>query len=182
MKITSHNSKQIWMVLGLSLAISIGACKQKEEVVVLATSEPIEEIAEIEEEIKIPQDSLKLHYQRTACFGTCPIFLMKVYASGYATYEGTNFVENMGKFDGRVPAGAIESVVSTANGIGYFQMQNRYDAMVSDLPSVITEIADSEGIRKRVDNRYDGPKQLHDLYPILDHIIEATEWKPIKKQ
>lgn len=180
---TSIQSKFIsFGLLTIMMALFLGACKEKEQVMMLAEDKPVPEEAEIQLEIPVPQDSLSILYQRTACFGTCPIFVLKIYKSGYATYEGTNFVEMMGKFDGYAPQGALEAVMAQANGIGYFNMQDRYDAMVSDLPSIITEITGPNGNRKRVNNRYGGPKSLQDLYPILDHVIESTEWKPIKKQ
>lgn len=180
---TSIQSKFISLgMLSIMMALFLGACKEKEQVVMLAEGKPVPEEAVNQIELTIPKDSLNILYQRTACFGTCPIFALKIYDSGYATYEGTNFVEMMGKFDGFVPEGTIEAVVGQANGIGYFGLQDKYDAMVSDLPSVITEIKAPNGNRKRVNNRYDGPKSLQDLYPILDHVIESTEWKPIKKQ
>ena len=170
------------LLAGLMLFPS--ACKKKAELEVTEVTEPMpppDLVEEPNDKLEY-QDSLMIHYQGTSCFGTCPIFVMKVYRSGYATYDGTNFVERMGKFEGWVPPGAIEAVVAKANGIGYFQMKDKYDAMVSDLPSTITEIAAADGTIKRVDNRYDGPRALQDLYPILDQVIESTEWKPIVKQ
>lgn len=158
------------------------SCKDKQQVIEEEAVEVVEVPEEVVEEVEeSPKDSLVVVYQRTPCFGTCPIFTFKLYESGYATYKGENFVDKMGNFEGLAPINAFDEIRKKADEIGYFQMKDSYnDPMVSDLPATITEIMSDAGTRKYVKNRYNGPAEIQQLYPVIDSIIENIEWKPIK--
>jgi hypothetical protein len=64
-----------------------------------------------------------------------------------------------------------------AQEIGFFELEASYDnRLVMDLPSTTTVLT-SGGQQKSVLNRYDGPKELAQLYDVLDKIIEDVKWK-----
>jgi hypothetical protein len=66
-----------------------------------------------------------------------------------------------------------------ANEIDYFSMKSVYDhAYVTDLPSVITQIA-KDGKVHGVMNRYDAPQSLGKLYGVLDSLIASAKWTAI---
>lgn len=173
------------MLFGLSILLIGSGCNRQKQLAEKQLNErpPEEQIFEqVEDQIaESPKDSLFLYYQKTPCFGTCPIFKMTIYQSGYAIYEGDNFVDMMGTFQARFSDEHMASISAVARHIGYFDMGERYDdPMVTDLPSTIVEMIDERGERKKVLNRYQGPAELQDLYKLINEIIDQVEWKPIE--
>lgn len=127
-------------------------------------------------------DSLLISYERTPCFGQCKTFKTSIYKSGFAIYQGKNFVNNIGNFQGRISEENLESIKSVIEEIDYFSFEPEYDnPNVTDLPSVITEVR-MDGKKLKIKNRYQGPKDLNKLYNQLDVILEETEWNELELQ
>ncbi|MGB0423791.1 MAG: DUF6438 domain-containing protein [Flavobacteriales bacterium] len=165
------------LILLTSLGMTfLFACKSKEEVVLTKT----EAVAEVTEPVAIePVEELVsatdtvLFYRRTACFGMCPSFDFVVQRSGNTFYEGRNFVDLIGSYQGTTSQESIIQIIAKANEMRYDTLQTKYDnRLVSDLPSVQTEING-----KLVINRYQGPN-LNELYTELDSMIARIDWKP----
>lgn len=120
-----------------------------------------------------------LFYERTPCFGMCPSFNLTVYSNGKATYEGKNFVDNIGFYQSQWDATALQNIMTAAEKINYFSLADRYDQQgVTDLPTVRTRLL-KDGNLKEVANRYKGPKELQSLYQVIDDQIKLSQWKPI---
>lgn len=125
------------------------------------------------------QDSLFLHYERTACFGRCPIFKIKVYESGYTTYEGVNFVENMGYYYHRIDERIISELYAAIADADYFSLEDRYDRdNVMDLPSKIFEV-NAMGRNKRIVARMDVPQPLLDFADTIERIFKDVPWRAV---
>lgn len=117
-----------------------------------------------------------IRYEKTPCFGTCPHFDMVVRSDGFAFYKGKNFVEMEGNWRGEWSQKQIEEVLLKAEEIGFMSMDSVYNNhMVSDLPSQ-TVVLTIDGETKSVMNRYQGPKELPQLFEVIDAIIEDVKW------
>lgn len=166
--------KKVILLVSLGM-ILLFACKN-EEAVVTSDITPVEDAVEaikpnMAAEMN-PKDTL-LFYRRTACFGMCPSFDFAVHRSGDAFYEGRNFVDLIGTYQGATSQESIDQVIAKAKELRYDTLQNVYDnRFVTDLPSVQTEING-----KLVVNRYQGPN-LKELYTVLDSMIARIEWTP----
>jgi (2Fe-2S) ferredoxin len=121
------------------------------------------------------EESIVIEYRRTPCFGTCPIFNFKVYESGRALYDGKNFVDRIGTYYTNVTPEQVQKIMSVAEQIKFFQMQDVYDGAVTDLPSVHVSLK-KNAETKTVKNRYQGPKELKTLYEELDSLIKSLNW------
>lgn len=166
--------------LPLVTILALGSCKNKDKMV---AEEPKAEttaqalgdsvVVNIPNNDDLPKraDTL-VYYQRTMCFGSCPSFIFVARSNGKCYYEGQNFVDLIGEYRGDCDSALIQPVLDLADRIGYDTLQTVYDnPMVTDLPSVITEI---EG--KRVMNRYGGPN-LSELYSAIDAVIAEIDWE-----
>ncbi len=121
-------------------------------------------------------DSTFLIYQRTPCFGMCPYFNLTIYESGYCVYEGKNFVDMVGFYHTRVDMSVLQNIKSTAERIQYFSLADNYDnPHVTDLPTTTTGIKNGDTM-KTVAARYKSPKELQELYQVLDEMIESATW------
>ena len=123
-------------------------------------------------------DSLFFYYEKTPCFGRCPIFKMSVYHSGFATYDGINFVENIGYHKSKISSEQVESIKELLNNIDFFSLQDKYDnENIMDIPAKVIE-ARYNGHQKRVLARYNAPEPLREAFKEIDKLFENTEWTP----
>lgn len=125
-------------------------------------------------------DSLFAFIHKTPCFGRCPIYKMTIYKSGYAVYEGINFVDNKGTFYTTFDSKELEEIKRIAKAIDYFQFKDEYnDPRITDIPSTITALQ-FDGKYKKVNARAQAPKSLQRLQTYLVNLAKNTNWKPLK--
>ena len=154
------------------------ARKEEKENLASAEIDDIETPKEVEELKTNNTDSLYFSYKRTPCFGRCPIFKLKIYNSGYATYDGTNFVDYIGLYKASISKGTLDSLESALKEANFFWLEDAYDnENVTDLPSRIVEV-NLNGKHKKVIGRYQFPEELKQLYIKLDKLFEHIEWEP----
>ena len=55
-------------------------------------------------------DSLLVRIELGACFGQCPIEKFSIFASGSISYEGINFVDNVGDYKGSIKKKEVEEI------------------------------------------------------------------------
>ena len=159
-----------------ALLFGIG-CNTKKEAVSSETKSVPDTVVVVMEP-SVPKDSLAVHFENTPCFGRCPVFKIKVYKSGFATYEGLNFAEKMGLYSYRFSAADLEKIYSMADSIGYFELQSEYnDPRVSDLPSTISEIKLNDR-KHRIVARMGVPQKLKDFHENLGIMLNERDWKP----
>ncbi len=123
-------------------------------------------------------DSLFLSLERTPCFGTCKAYRIEVYRSGYATYNGRSNTEKLGMHSTRVGADAMEAIVAKAEEVGFFTMQDKYDAEVTDLPSTFLRIV-ANGKDKKVMGRVGQPNGFKHLVTLAEEQLLSLPWAPV---
>lgn len=121
-----------------------------------------------------------LRYEKTHCYGPCPVFQATWMEDGTATLqlirpflEGPMAVLEPGAYVGKWKTEAMEDITTQAKKLDYSNLDNIYDnPRVMDVPSVITSIGGHE-----VKNRFGGP-DLKPLYRSFDRLLETTQWTP----
>jgi hypothetical protein len=160
------------------VALFLFACKKQRSVV---EQTPVPSV-NADTTVAIVEPDTVIYYERTACFGMCPIFTYLVLSNGDAFYEGRNFVDRIGRFRSNMDQTALQSIQKLSAEINYFSLNPSYDnPHVSDVPSVITRLRFGEQDLKVV-NRFKGPKSLLRLYESLDQIIADTKWETISEE
>ncbi|MCB9170044.1 MAG: hypothetical protein H6594_06815 [Flavobacteriales bacterium] len=124
-----------------------------------------------------PADSLFFHIERTPCFGRCPAYSIDVYRSGFALYEGRSNVERIGRYTAWIGLDTLDRILTEADRIGYFDLQENYDAQVTDLPSTKLHIV-SAGRDKAVLARYNVPAMLKVFAVHADSLLLHARWRP----
>jgi hypothetical protein len=124
-----------------------------------------------------PQDSLVISFEKTPCFGRCPVYKVKVYDSGFATYEGLNFAEKMGLYSTNFTQKQIEEIYQKALEIGYFSLKAEYnDTRISDLPSTISRV-NYKAKDHKVVARTDIPESLKNFHENLAVTLQEKDWE-----
>lgn len=135
------------------------------------------------DDIKTPEpkniQDVVITLERTACFGTCPIYQLTVYGNGLVVYEGIRFVRVEGKRTTIIDEERVRQLVNEFRRIDYFSMENSYEELhATDMPSVISSIT-IDGRTKAI-RHYHGdrnaPKKLTELENRIDEIINSGQW------
>ena len=117
--------------------------------------------------------------KRSYCYGTCPVYELKIYANGEATYYAIKNVELEGVYTGLVSKKCLYALSQKAKDINYMEMQDVYDNPgISDLPSTTTSIV-INGDHKEVRRRYGYPTELLAFEKLFDKIIASTLWEKL---
>lgn len=123
-------------------------------------------------------DSLFLSLERTPCFGMCKAYRIAVYRSGFATYDGRMNMEKEGPHTARVESADMLEMLTRAKALGFFALQDNYDAEVTDLPSTFLRIV-ANGKDKRVMGRVGQPDAFKKLVAELEALLLPVPWKPV---
>ncbi len=122
-----------------------------------------------------------VRYERTHCFGPCPVFRAAFHPDGTAQLEvirpfpdGPLSKLMPGRYRGLWVLPDRSAVLDIADDLQYGSLASEYDnPRVMDVPSVITEI-NGHVVR----NRFGGP-DLAKLYGALDRWLEVVTWEPM---
>jgi Domain of unknown function (DUF6438) len=135
--------------------------------------------SEVSPVTETPYADLVIILERTACFGTCPVYKLTIAANGTVIYEGHDFVEVEGKQTASLGAVQIQELVSAFERANFFSLQDNYTNYdVTDNPSAITSIT-LNGKTKTVNHYYgdnSAPQELFDLESKIDEIVNSKQW------
>lgn len=158
--------KRIYLSLFLIALLPMYACSQMDKA---ATSN--------DEGMK---DSLKIKsvmMKRTACYGTCPVYSVKLTRSGKAIYKGIRHVEMEGTYYGQTLN--YGSLVAFIQEIDFREFKDEYTVNVTDLPGVRITVTYQNGQQKEVYS-YGGeaPIEFWALTQTIDAIKNKIDWDP----
>jgi uncharacterized protein DUF6438 len=117
--------------------------------------------------------------ERTACFGSCPVYRVSVTDSGAVTYQGKEHVRRTGDANARIPPTQVAALLSEIEQSGYFSLDDRYVASepgcgryATDSPTVITSVT-LRGRTKTITHDY-GCSSVPGALTILERRIDET--------
>ena len=122
----------------------------------------------------IPADFL-IKLERTACFGTCPVYSVTIDAQGNVVYEGTSSVSVEGRQTDRIPASAVNALLATAERIGFYDLRDSYRAPITDLPTTFVTMT-ANGRTKRIEDYFSAPPGLKELERQIDEAARTARW------
>ena len=117
--------------------------------------------------------------ERTACYGTCPIYRLTVYRDGAVEYDGEQFVKVKGKATGQITADQVTELDAAFVAAHYFDLEDKYtDYEMTDMPSANTSYA-GDGKHKAIEHYYGdskAPPALQTLEDAIDRIVHVDQW------
>ena len=134
---------------------------------------------------KSGDDSITL--ERTACFGTCPMYKVTVNSDGTVTFNGQRFTKTTGVAKGKISREEFRQLVAEFEKINYFSLPDSYTPgtpvcpqRITDMPSANTSI-NLKGKAKGVMHYYGcGDKgalvQLTALETKIDEVLGTQKW------
>ena len=117
--------------------------------------------------------------ERTACFGTCPVYSVTIKGDGAVVYDGKDFVEVKGKAETTITQDQIDELISEFEKIDYFSLKDSYtERTITDSPTVLTSIS-INGKTKAIEHYhgdFSAPEKLKYLEDRIDEIINSDQW------
>lgn len=112
--------------------------------------------------------------ERTACYGTCPIYTFTLNNDGSASYTGKKFVERIGDYSTQIPQSSVDSIFLILDTLDWSSYDSIYGSNYSDLPSSILSFNGKRG--KRVVITGKGPSELFSLVKRLELLANRQDW------
>jgi hypothetical protein len=129
--------------------------------------------------------------ERTACFGTCPIYRVSVSGDGAVEYQGVRFVQTVGVEKATVDPEQVLSLLNEFLRVRFFDAADRYagserarragsdfvieSVVVTALPSQILTLRLGERTKRVV--LYDNdPLELGKLPDLIDRAVGSERW------
>lgn len=118
--------------------------------------------------------------ERTACFGTCPMYVLALYEDGTVVFNGLRFVREEGLRITNIGAERVKDLVNEAWRIGYASLDDRYegtatDPSPTDLPSAITSVR-MGNTTKSISDYWGAPTALRQFERNIDVLTGSIEW------
>jgi len=125
------------------------------------------------------QDHILFELERTGCYGTCPVYELKVYTSGKAVLEGKKHMDKIGIFKAKLDQKNLEQLINDFESASFFELENSYRSQFKDLPTKYITYH-KNGKSKQI-MAYDNiPENLQMLIDELDKLVNELEWNKIE--
>lgn len=173
---------QHFLALSLLAVIILVACNRKAAAPVTTEKPKPGDITNLVEEAPREKAYQVVGYQKTACFGKCPVFQVKFYNDGKVTWYGQHNVERMGWHEAMVDKAVLADIRAKVSGAKYWDFAPAYPVAhkIADLPSTVTYIRIGD-MEKSVINTHQAPVELVAFEEYLEGIINGLTWKPSRQ-
>lgn len=123
--------------------------------------------------------------ERTACFGSCPVYTLSISRSGAVRFDGKKFVRHTGPDSAKISPAAVDSLLAEMSEAGFYDFEERYTSgapacgrYATDLPSAVTSATDGSRSRRiQHDHGCSGaPPALSRLERRIDEVAGAARW------
>ncbi len=122
----------------------------------------------------------KIFLKRTACYGHCPVYSLKISANGQVNYSGEIFVGVEGQKSWQLDAQAVKELNDLIKKYDYFNIKEQMITMMStDSPGCITEIRMKDGRKRKIKNDYgcnQWPLKLKAFENRIDQIVNSAQY------
>jgi hypothetical protein len=179
--------KNIIFFIVMAMMFVIG-CKNTSRVTA-NSSEPLSNLDIEDKEVNSPfkvKDELELNdtlfasIEKGVCFGNCPAYKMYIYCEGFVALTAIKGNKINGLFVSKITTDQMNLLLLKAKEIKFEDMKSVYDnKSVTDLPMVETSIVLS-GKHKKVQRRYEYPREILELEKIFDNLLDELEWEQTK--
>ena len=184
-----------WGLVSIFIVISLSACKNNKElsgdtiplneeishldvIVEDTVSQPWPDESEEQKNriLKGVVDSLFFKIERTSCFGRCPTYEISVFNSGYVLYHGKRNVKWIGFYQAFIGEEQLKLILQKAQEADFFNLDEKYDGNMTDVPSTITVLQQNDNVKLVVD-RVRGPEQLKQFQREMDELLFNLDYK-----
>lgn len=118
--------------------------------------------------------------RRGACFGTCPIYQVRLDSDGTVTWEGERFVERLGRYSGQIDAADFSRLAGFIRRANFFEWEPEYAGNVTDLPDYDLTVAAGSQVKTVRQNGVDEPPDFWVIAALVDGLAERAGLTPVE--
>lgn len=108
--------------------------------------------------------------EKTACYGTCPVYKLNVFENDSLVFEGERFVGTIGLHTKKLKKGTVAQLKKTFREANFFNFKSSYEAHISDLPTTIIAFND-ESKKLKITDYHGSPETLKNLEQLLANLV-----------
>jgi hypothetical protein len=125
------------------------------------------------------ENDLRFSMRKGLCFGSCPVFELKIYHGGYATFLGEKNTERIGLYEKKLSKTDIKQIAEVFSKMEFDTYPAQFKSNIPDLPSI--EIGYHNGkVFRVVSGKEDRPEALMQAQFQLERIADNEEWNFVK--
>lgn len=121
-------------------------------------------------------DTIEL--SKTACYGKCPVYTVTIASDGKAVYDGKMNVSKIGVYTKKLAKEEVDKLFKSFDNSEFDNFQDRYDAIISDIPSTIISYIRDNKVKTVIDRR-GAPQELKALEQLVEEIVNSEGWKKL---
>lgn len=110
--------------------------------------------------------------KKTACYGTCPVYELKIYNNRIATLHAEEFLDIQGAYFTKIDKEIYNALIEDFSKSAFFDFKNEYIHNISDLPTTYITFRE-----KTIKDYYGSPEQLKELERTLASLVDELKWK-----
>lgn len=114
--------------------------------------------------------------ERTACFGSCPVYTVIFKNDGTVRYVGEANAEYKGERKGTIPVNKFNMLAHFIKDSNYMKLDSTYATMITDLPTVYTRVVMNGKEKVIKDYANAGPSKLWAIEQLIDMFAKQTTW------
>ncbi len=112
---------------------------------------------------------------RGPCFGTCPVFEIKITRAGSFRYDGSRYVEPLGKRTGGFPGYLFDRLAEVCCELRILELDDVYPSDNDDAPLTAVKIRHADGVKVvRSDGGNMCPVRLWAFAIIVEHAMREA--------
>jgi hypothetical protein len=120
----------------------------------------------------------EIEFQTSGCYGTCPIFNLKINHKGNAKFNGQAYIKHKGKSERKIPIKLFSQIQELLEFIEVKKLKDNYSVTwTDDQTSTLTIRFNDNSVKKIRDYGMIGTFGLMAAYSKLIEIGKETEWK-----
>lgn len=120
-----------------------------------------------------------IYLEKTACFGSCPVFSATILANGEVFYRGKENVEKIGFYTAKIDKRQIQLIDAKLLAIGFFDLAGQYpedeNNIILDFPWIylFSELKDRQN---HIAINNGAPAELLDFIDFVEHKLDDLDW------
>ena len=124
----------------------------------------------------------EIRFERTFCFGTCPVYKINIKRDGSIVYEGIEYVDSIGKYKAVLNTNQAHFIFNKFEKAFGVINEKAYSNGGTDNYTILTKLYD-DGIQiKSVsDNGAVGPSSLIWSYVVMEDLRKSVKWQKVSK-
>lgn len=116
-------------------------------------------------------DNLEFTLRKGGCFGSCPVYEMRIDNMGKVHYDGIRFTDKAGKHIMQLTKDDLKALTAAFEAADIQKFKDDYRSNIPDLPLITISYTNGQK-SKTIKGKTERPQEVHDLQALLSEIAD----------